>query len=159
MQVDITKLKSGYESYIDINFDYSFSEEELKTTEIIKLDNAHIEGILENSYDDYHLDVTVTGTMILPCSVTLKEVSLPFSKRIDEILGEYFENDQKKYKRCENSIDIFEIIWENIVMEIPMKVVSPEAENFTIEGEGWRLIKDDEVKLNSPFEKLNDLLK
>ena len=134
MQVDITKLKSGYESYIDINFDNSFSEEELKTTEIIKLDDAHIEGILENSYDDYHLDVTVTGTMILPCSVTLKEVSLPFSIRIDEILGEYFENDQKKYKRCENSIDIFEIIWENIVMEIPMIVVSPEAENFTIEG-------------------------
>lgn len=159
MEIDITKLKSGYESYVDINFNYSFKKEELDGTEIIKLDDVHIEGILENSYDDYHLDVEVKGTMILPCSVTLKEVSLPFSVKIDEILGEYFENDQKKYKRCENSIDIFGIIWENIVMEIPMKVVSPEAEDYTIEGDGWKLIKDDEVKLNSPFEKLNDLLK
>ncbi len=159
MQIDITKLKSGYESYVDIDLTYSFSEEELKGTDIIRLDNAKIVGFLENSYDDYHLDVTVSGTMILPCSVTLKEVALPFSIKIDEILGEYFENNQKSYKRCENSIDIFKIIWENIVMEIPMKVVSPEAKDFTIEGDGWRLIKDDEVKLNSPFEKLNDLLK
>lgn len=159
MEIDITKLKSGYESYVDINFNYSFKKEELEGTELLKLEDVHIEGILENSYDDYHLDVEVTGTMVLPCSVTLKEVSLPFSVKIDEILGEYFENNQKNYKRCENSIDIFRIIWENIVMEIPMKVVSPDAEDFKIEGDGWRLIKDDEVKVNSAFEELNDLLK
>jgi uncharacterized protein len=159
MNIDITKLKSGYQNHIDIDMTHSYSKEELKGTGILKLDDVKITGYLENSYDDYHLDILVSGTMILPCSVTLEEVPYPFSFRIDEIMEEFFENEPKKYKRCENSIDISEIIWENIVMEIPMKVVSPNAENYSIEGDGWRLLKDDEERKHSPFENLNDLLK
>ncbi len=45
-------------------------------------------------------------------------------------------------------------------MEIPMKVVSENAKNIHMEGEGWKLLTDDdEGNTNSPFEKLNEILK
>lgn len=159
MNIDITKLKSGYQNYVEIDFNYSFNEDELKGTDLISLDNVKINGILENSYDDYHLDVEINGIMVLPCAITLEDVSHPFSIKIDENIEEFFENEEKKFKTCENTIDIFPIIWENILMEIPMKVVSEKANDIHMEGEGWKLITDDEEKTNSPFKKLNDILK
>ena len=62
------------------------------------------------------------------------------------------ENFDKNYR---NSIDIFPIIWENILMEIPMRVVSDEAKDYKIEGEGWKLVTEEEH--SSPFDELKDL--
>jgi len=159
MNIDITKLKSGYQNYADIDFTYSFSEEELKGTDLIRLNDVKVNGILETSYDDYHIDVEVKGVMVLPCAITLEEVIHPFSFKIDENLENFFENEEKKCKTCENTIDILPIIWENILMEIPMKVVSENAKDIHMEGEGWKLITEDEQSTNSPFEKLNEILK
>ena len=160
MNVDITKLKSGYQNYIDIDFNYSFKKEDLKGTDLISLNDVKVNGILESMYEDYHLEVEVSGTMVLPCAITLEEVSYPFSFKIDENLENFFENEEKKCKTCENTIDIFPIIWENILMEIPMKVVSENAKDIHMEGEGWKLLTDDdEGNTNSPFEKLNEILK
>jgi uncharacterized protein len=159
MLIDITKLKSGYQNYIDIDENYSFTKEELKGTDIISLNDLKVRGILDIRYDDYHIDVVVSGTMILPCAITLEEVKYPFTFKIDENIEEFYQEEEKKYKKCENAIDILPIIWENILMEIPMKVVSENIKDIHLEGDGWKLITDDEVKSNSPFEKLNEILK
>lgn len=159
MLIDITKLKSGYESSVAFDEVYSFSKEELKGTELIALENVKVTGTIALLYENYHIEATISGTMVLPCAITLEEVKYPFTITIDEDFEELFEKDQKKYKKCENSIDILPIIWENILMEIPMKVVSENAKDVHLEGEGWRLITDGDTKSNSPFEKLNDLLK
>jgi len=159
MNIDITKLKSGYQNYVEIDFNYSFNEDELKGTDLLSLNDVKINGLLESSYDDYHLDLEVSGVMELPCAITLEPVLYPFSIKIDENIEEFFENEEKKFKKGENIFDIFSIIWENILMEIPMKVVSEKAKNVHMEGEGWKLINDDEIKTNSPFEKLNEILK
>ena len=52
-------------------------------------------------------------------------------------MGEKFKNNQK-------SIDILPIIWENILMEIPMKVVSDNTNNIVTSGNGWELLKDED---------------
>ena len=45
-------------------------------------------------------------------------------------------------------------------MEIPMKVVSEDAANYKIEGNGWKLITEDDVheEINPELAKLKDLL-
>lgn len=159
MLIDITKLKSGLEDSIEIHENVSFDKEQLKSTDLISLDNVVIKGYLDLSHDVYHIDVEVSGTMVLPCAITLEPVQYPFSFQIDENLEEDDEFEVKKYKNNEKTIDIFPIIWENILMEIPMKVVSEKAHDVHLEGDGWKLITDEEVKTSSPFEKLNDLLK
>lgn len=159
MQIDITKLKSGYESSIVFERDCTFSKDVLKGTDLLDLKNVQVKGTIDVQYDTYHIEATVSGIMVLPCSITLEEVNYPFSVIIDEDLDEQWETRQKKYRNYENSIDILPIIWENILMEIPMKVVSENAKNIHLEGNGWRLIADGDTKSNSPFDKLNDLIK
>lgn len=159
MQIDITKLKSGYESSVPFAQTYTFSKDELEGTELLDLKDIQVKGTIDMQYDTYHIEATISGIMVLPCSITLEEVDYPFSVFIDTDLDEQLDRGQKKYRNYENAIDIFPIIWENILMEIPMKVVSKKAKDIHLEGDGWRLITDGETKRNSPFEKLNDLLK
>ena len=40
-------------------------------------------------------------------------------------------------------------------MEIPMRVVSEEAKNYKIEGDGWKLVTEEEH--SSPFDELKNL--
>ena len=45
-------------------------------------------------------------------------------------------------------------------MEIPIRVVSEEAEKGTYEGDGWKIVTDEvSTSPNPELEKLKDLLK
>lgn len=155
MNVDITRLKNELEEYTLIDLEYQFSKEELENTEIIELNQVHIYGNITKSLDNFHLDVNVKGEMILPCAISLKPVKYPFNIKIDE---DFEENIQESLKNTTNTIDIFPIIWENIVMEIPIRVVSSDLSDVKVEGEGWKLITEKEEKTNPELEKLKDLL-
>ena len=145
MDIDITKLKSGLVDYIDVCEEYSFSKDELKDTDIIKLDGVVVDGaISKNSTDEYIIDVEVSGIMVLPCAVTLKPLDYKFSINIEGNLENLYEEMGKKYENGQKSIDILPIIWENILMEIPIRVVSDEAKVAQISGDGWELITDAE---------------
>lgn len=159
MDIDITKLKSGIEDSINIDLDYSFSKEELVGTDLIELNNVKIIGsISKDSMNEYTIDVDVNGIMVLPCAITLDPVDYPFNVKINGNLEEMFEEINENSKKIENSIDIFPIIWENILMEIPMKVVSEKAKNIKLEGDGWRLITDEtRGNINPEFQKLSQL--
>ena len=124
------------------------------------LDDVKIEGeIFKNSLGNIELNLNVEGEMFLPCAITLKPVKYPFSIEISGEIEELMENFEENERNFQNSIDILPIIWENILMEIPMRVVSVEAENsnMTMEGEGWKFITEEEEK-TSPLSELMDML-
>ena len=104
--------------------------------------------------------MSISGIMVLPCSITLKETDYPFESKISDTLVNLFEEIGDFEKKIENTIDILPIIWENILMEIPMKVVSENAKFEKQEGNGWKLITEEEENevINPEFEKLKDLL-
>ena len=149
MIIDIVKLKSNVVNQIEIDEELSFDEENIKKAGILKLENVRITGSLERTnYDDYYLDVNVCGNMTLPSSITLKPVDVPFSIEIEGSIEEMLEEIGKIDKKRENTIDIFPIIWENILMEIPIKVESEDLNPPTLDGNGWRFITDDEPEIN-----------
>ena len=69
-----------------------------------------------------------------------------------EEIGENVKNNQ-------NTIDILPIIWENILMEIPMRVVSEEARNSDINmsADGWKFVTEEEEHL-SQLSELMDMI-
>ena len=157
MNFDLLRLKNGIDKQIIVDEYYSFSEEELKGTDVTKLDNVHITGeIFLNALKEVYLSLEVNGVMIIPCAITLKPVEYPFNIIIEGDLSEIMEENQEKLI---NSIDILPIIWENILMEIPMRVVSPDADITNLKGDGWRVITDEDKIENSELSKLEDLLK
>ena len=160
MHYDLVRLNNNIDKSIEVNEIYSFTLDELKGTDLIKLDNVKVEGeIIKNSLGNVELIVDVEGIMVLPCAITLKPVNYPFSKEISGEIEELMENFDKNSINFQNSIDILPIIWENILMEIPMRVVSEEAKNSDIklEGEGWKFITEEEKK-TSPLSELIEYL-
>lgn len=144
MIIDLTKLNSGIEEYTMIDLSYSFSKEELKDSEILELNDVKIYGtISKNSLNDYYLDLEISGIMVLSCAVTLKPVNHDFNIKISDNLNELLSEIDKNIKKVENLLDIFPIVWENILMEVPMRVVSSDVSDVPLEGNGWKFIKED----------------
>ncbi len=84
-----------------------------------------------NQEDMYHL--TAIGTFLLNDARTLNPVEYPFTidleEKIDptsEFCGRFLENSQ-------NTLDILNILWENIVLEIPISYTVSEKLNETKE--------------------------
>ena len=61
---------------------------------------------------------------------------------------------EESYKNDENKLDLFEFLWENIVLEVPLKFT--KVENFSeFQGNGWKLVSEDEATSNNnPFSDL-----
>ena len=160
MNIDITRLKHGIISSISLDENLDTANVDLNNTGILDLKDIKIIGnITKDNMDNYMLDVKLSGIMVLPCSITLKPVDYEFSTEILGNIEEMLEEINEIHKKTENTIDIFPIIWENILMEIPIKVTSLDALNENISGDGWRLVtEDEEVKECNAFDKLKDLL-
>lgn len=155
MNIDLTRLNNDIDSLIDVNIDYTFNKEELEGTDLLEC-SAHVKGLItKNSLKEITLDLSVSGMMVMPCAITLKPTKYPYNIEINGTLSEILNKNEEIFT---NTLDIFPIIWENILMEIPMRVVSPGAEDLKIKGDGWRLITDDEES-SSPLAELEDLLK
>ena len=159
MEFDLRRLLSNIDDEVVIDEIYSFNEEELKGTGIIRLSDVKITGnITKDSMNELYIDLNISGTMVLPCSVTLVDVDYPFDINVSGNVDEMLEELDKNSKKVQNSLDILPIIWENILMEIPSKVVSPEAENVELSGDGWKLVREEEKEENPELAKLKDLL-
>lgn len=158
MIIDVTGLKSN--PYIEVNNDITIDKEEFNNTDIIELKKANIRGtITKYGEDDYELDLLLSGTMVLPCSITLQPVDYDFNAEIQGIYTEMMQEIENFSKKIENSLDIFPIIWENILMEIPIKVTCPEATDLKLSGDGWKLVTEEDLgNTSSAFDKLKDLL-
>ena len=137
MEIDLRKF--SYSNTIDINSDITFTEDYFKDTDIRDIKNAHVEGELSiNSLDELEANLSVSGTFILPNSVTLEDVSLDFNTEIEENYG----NIDNFFNNKQNTLDILALIWENIVSEVPMKVTDGN-EPAELNGDGWQYTSND----------------
>ena len=160
MNYDLTRLNNNIDKTISINETYSFSKQELDGTDLLKLDNVKINGeLFKNSLGNIELSVTVDGIMVLPCAITLKPVDYPFNIEISGELEELTEEIGNFSTNFQNSIDILPIIWENILMEIPMRVVSKDVKesDYNQKGDGWSFTTYEEEN-KSPLSELMDYI-
>lgn len=159
MIIDITQLKNNGTNKIEIN--ELVKMDETNKANLIDLKDTFVKGyIIKDNIDEYILNVIVEGTMILPDSITLEPVEYEFSTEIEGNIDELLQEINLISKKTEFSIDIFPIIWENILMEIPIRVAKDNGD-IKMEGDGWKFIKEghESVSTNPELEKLKDLFK
>ena len=129
MKIDLRKLYSL--ASIDVDGTITFPEERLKSAGIIRLEDVSVHGkAIINYEDEIELDLDLSGKMYLPCAISLEEVEVPFATKIEEIIGENNINNNFY-------LDLSDILWENIVLEIPIKVVKEGVHLETSSGKGW----------------------
>ena len=138
MKIDLFKLNNF--KRLDIDSDVMFDEELYSKTDVRNIMNAHVTGELSISYEDeLECDLLVTGTFILPCAITLDDVSYDFEVKIEENLGKF----EDFYNKNKNSLDILPVLWENVVSEVPIRVVKEGASLDNLNGDGWELVSND----------------
>ena len=87
--------------------------------------------------------------MILKDSVSLEEITYHFSNHLEEEVTE-------KVKNIENTLDILSVLWENIVLEVPIRY-SVVDDYSDYQGDGWHLVSEEEYEKeegNFPFRNL-----
>lgn len=129
MKIDLRKLYSL--ASVDVDGTITFPEERLKSAGIIRLEDVSVHGkAIINYEDEIELNLDLSGKMYLPCAISLEEVEVPFATKIEEIIGGNNINNNFY-------LDLSDILWENIVLEIPIKVVKEGVHLETSSGKGW----------------------
>lgn len=145
--MDIGKLIQGQVRELLVDEEIIFNED-VKKVGLLDLSSVKVKGrITLPSDEDLFLEVTMQGEMVLADSVSLEPVVKPF---FIEIAKNVYENN----KKGENTLDIIPILWENIVLEVPIRY--SKVEDYTnYQGDGWQLIGEEEIKRDNPFQQKN----
>ena len=153
MTIDLFNLVVNNKT-INIDSDIIIPNEYLENSGIRRLNNIHFKGNIKKLVDvTYSLEGVLSGTMILADDITLEDYEYNFTSEIEENIEETSINLQK-------TLDITDILWQNILIEVPSKVVNDKNKNIKLEGNGWRLISEDDLNSkNNPLSELEDLLR
>ena len=148
MFIDITRLQNRSTNEFLYKNTIVLDEALYKNTDIRKLSPVEVSADIKRITDtSYKMSLEIKGEMTLPCSIRLNAVIYPFDIKTEVKLSNEDEEDEEYVKIIQNNIDIISIIWQNIVLEIPLRVVSEDANNSPVSGEGWKLIREDESNI------------
>ena len=116
--------------------------------------NSQTLGRIRLPNNPYRINLNISGIMVLPNSFTLEDYEYKFATNVKEIVDESYIF----YDKLKNTLDIMEILWQNIVLEVPIQV--GESNNEPIKsGEGWELVSEDTKKIDPRLAPLQELLK
>ena len=147
MNISLIKLFSRSADRLDINEEIVIPEE-YYTSDIKEISPVKLNGYLYlDELDNLSINLNVQCDLTLKSSITLNDVDFPININIDDL-----ELDEENNKKITNSIDLLPIIWQNILVEIPIRVTdSSNDENISD-----KYIKKEEI--DERLSKLKDFL-
>ena len=158
MKIDLSKLIYNNAYKLPVEGEIIIPDDMLVNTDIRRISPVKVIGYVYNNEEELELSITIKGTMVLPCARTLKDVNYPFNIEINDVIG---QNSDNSLEINQNTLDIFPIVWQNILVDVPLRVLAPDAEEESIKGDGWRLITEDDKKeeIDPRLSKLKDYFK
>ena len=145
--IDLVPLYSQSVKEIDLSGTYEIPKSYLKKTDVLELTSIEIKnGLIKEVEDDFYIIMKIKGKMKIKDSVTLEDVWYSFDIDLNEKLDEFIENNEK-------SLDIIEVLWQNIVLEVPLRY-SVVSDYSKYQGDGWKLVSEEDLVNNNPFNTL-----
>jgi len=134
-----------------INEMVTFNEEYYKNSMIKSTrDIKSLGKIYLNSAEEIILEINLQGVIKIIDSYSAELVDYPININFEENFGEISQIE-------ENTLDILDILWENIVLEVPISFTTKKSIQ-TAQGEGWELLDEDAKKIDPRLAKLSELL-
>lgn len=144
--------KNAYDEPFEFSGDVDVSELESLNNDIRKTSPANVVGNCVIEGDEFIFTLMIHGELILPCARTLVDVNYEYSIHTIEVFSasphygkEEEENDIHPIES--EIIDLTELIKENIILNLPYRVYSPNKEDLAdavTDGKGWNLATEDE---------------
>ena len=143
----------------EIIINENIKKNELLDKRIYDLKNAKVVGkIYVDATGEVILSCKFKGIMIIDDCITLEKVPYDFEIDIEEKLSEISENYQDCYETRKNTLDLIALLWQNIVLEVPISYTKVVDAN--LKGNGWELQSGDKKpEIDPRLKKLEDLLK
>ena len=131
MYVDLIRLNNDKKVEFDITPDLSAYKHDL----LNDLENVRAKGVIIDNQESYNIIMDITGVMHLKSSIDLSDIE----RKIDIHYDDFIENLAEEYKKNTNLLDISPIIWENILLEIPIRAAGDKTFSTT-SGDGWEIL-------------------
>ncbi len=146
--IDLTQLYTSIDK-ISIDGIYKIPNEIIVDERIHELSEIELtNSIIEKIEGELFIKTEINGKMKISDSVSLEDVWYPFNIKIDEKIDDFIEKGEKY-------LDIIAFLWQNIVLEVPLRY-SIVKDYSKYQGDGWKLVSEEELVNNNPF---NTLLK
>ena len=143
MNIDLENVYIKEQSF---DMEVVFPDEFFNKTSIIRMEPIHFKGsINKDSNQDYYLSFTLSGNIYLEDARTLEEVPYPISCNFEEKIDEMSEFCGRFLKNNQNTLDILSILWENIILEIPISYTLSEEDLSRVDDDASTLDDDNEV--------------
>ena len=97
-----------------------------KSSDLIDVADVHFKGTFSIEADHFfHFDLEIMATLTVACAITLEPVEISVDIEVRET---FTEDDTDEYRRIDGiTIDLLPVIWSNIYLEKPMRVVKDGA--------------------------------
>lgn len=144
--INLIEVLTGTKNSISLDGAYQIDKSYYENSPIISLDNVTVKGkVQKENDDDIYIDIMASSKMCIEDSITLEAIWYPFSFQIKENINEIIEKN-------ENTLDIIEFLWQNIVLEVPLRYTTVK-DYSKYHGDGWKLVSEEELS-NNPFSAL-----
>jgi uncharacterized metal-binding protein YceD (DUF177 family) len=156
MKINLSKIPT---SGIVVDEDVVLDKKLYENTDIIDIKSLHISGNINYDYEN-NLDINLVaeGIFILEDAITLEDIEYYFSCPIEEKISDVSVECENFYEKSKNTLDISEILWENIVLEIPIRATNSSSDEMSLSGDGWELVNENVKKIDPRLAKLTELL-
>ncbi len=120
LQQLLNTLKKPYE----FKEKYDFCEYINGIDDIIDISEFYVKGtaihLLDNRFE-FHL--SIKGELTLQDARTLEPIAYPISLNVVEVFDKVMDEDEDVRIIEKNTIDLYDVVWENILLEKPIRVV------------------------------------
>ena len=132
MKINLNILNKPYE----LNTKIEIPKEYYQDSEIKELKDVYIKGTIGyNLYDEVEINLECNGIMVLNDAITLEPLDHHFKFKINDVISSLGDEITKSLEKNQNILDINELLWENIVLEVPISVT--KNQNVELKGNGW----------------------
>lgn len=93
--------------------------------DILDISTVKVEGEAIHPYDDrYEFKLLIKCTLFLQDAVTLEQVEYPIDLDVTESFDKIVDPESDEDVRLieKNTIDLYDVVWENIYLEKPIRV-------------------------------------
>lgn len=141
-------------AYGDPTFDYvaDFTSFLASADDVVAIAPVRVHGTYRmiNQDSEIWFDATVETTLTMACAITLEDVEVPIRFQTDLHFAKT-QIDDSVYLIDGITIDFDPVVWSEILIEKPMRVVKPGA--VLEQGEA---IPEDDSETKNPFSGLKD---
>lgn len=108
---------------------YDFKDYIANIDDIIDIKEFHVSGVGQNVKDDrFRFELNIKGMLILECARTLVEVPFLIDVQTIEVFDKIIIDDEDVWLIEKNTIDLKDVVWETILLQKPIRVISPLSE-------------------------------